>query len=77
MSDMPEAPNGGTFIRITNQMVYAELQATRSDLRDLAQRVGDYPDLKKRVRLLELKFYGILAGVIAAFGAVALAGRIG
>jgi len=73
---MAEQTNGNgdsTFVRITNQMVYAELQAVRADLRDLAQRVGDYPETKKRVRSLELKFYGILAGVIAAFGAVGLA----
>lgn len=73
----PEQPDGSTFIRITNQMVYAELQATRADLRALSKDIGDYPEVKKRVRNLELKFYGILAGVIAAFGSVVLSGRVG
>ncbi len=66
-----------TFVRITNEVVYGELQATRADLRDLAARISDYSETKKRVRALELKFYGVLAGVIAAFGAVLLAGRVG
>lgn len=80
---MPELPenfddNGSpTFVRITNQMVYTELQATRADLRAMSKDLADYPEMKKRVRALELKFYGVLAGVIAAFGAVAFAGRLG
>ncbi len=63
--------DGNTFVRITNAMVYAELQATRADLRDLAVRVGDYPEVKKRVRSLELKFYGVLAGLISALAVIA------
>lgn len=71
-----ELGNGGepTFVRITNQMVYAELQATRADVRDLAQRIGDYPDMKKRVRALELKFYGTLAGLVAALAVILYTG---
>jgi hypothetical protein len=69
-----EQHDSETFVRITNAMVYAELQATRADLRDLAQRVGDYPDLKKRTRALELKFYGVVAGIIAALGVVVAGG---
>ena len=77
--DNPHAPqppeqDGETFVRITNAMVYAELQATRADLRDLASRVSDYPDLKKRTRALELKFYGVVAGLIAAVGVVVAGG---
>ena len=71
---MAEPEHDETFVRITNAMVYAELQATRADLRDLASRVGDYPDVKKRVRSLELKFYGVLAGLIAAAGLIATGG---
>jgi hypothetical protein len=74
MADEPT--NGGhsgdpTFVRITNAVVYGELQATRSDLRDLAARLADYPETKARVRKLELKFYGVLAGLIAAVGVIA------
>lgn len=59
-----------TFVRITNAMVYAELQATRADLRDLARTVSDYAETKKRVRALELKFYGVLAGLVAGVAAL-------
>lgn len=71
---MPGLANGEepTFIRITNAMVYAELQATRADLRSLANGVLDYPDMRKRVRALELRFYGVLAGMIAALTALGL-----
>lgn len=69
---MANGPNGDdgapTFVRITNQMVYTELQATRADLRSLANELNDYPELKKRVRALELRFYGVLAGVIGTMG---------
>lgn len=33
-------------------------------------------DLEKRVRALELKFYGILAGILAAVGAILWQGHI-
>jgi hypothetical protein len=66
--------DGSTFIRITNAMVWAELQATRADLRDLAKQLVDYPDTKKRVRALELKFYGVLAGLVAAMAVIIGAG---
>lgn len=74
MPDEPREENGGrTFVRVTNDMVYAELQATRADLRALASQVADYPETKKRVRALELKFYGVLAGLVTAV-AVIIAG---
>lgn len=77
---MPETPehNGEdgkrTFVRITNEAVYTELQATRADLRALAQQINDYPEVKKRVRALELRFYGILAGLVAALVVLAKVG---
>ena len=55
-----------TFVRITNQVIYGELQATRADLRALADKISDYEETKDRVRKLELRFYGILAGFISA-----------
>ena len=72
-----ETPHEGepTFVRITNQTVYTELQATRADVRDLASKLADYPETKARVRKLELKFYGVLAGLIAAIGVIAAGGR--
>jgi hypothetical protein len=71
---MPDEPTEEpTFIRITNQVVYAELQATRADLRALSTAMADYPEVKSRVRSLELRFYGVLAGLVAALGALGVA----
>jgi len=51
-----------TFIRVTNQMIWVKLNEIEDRLDDLR----DYPEVKKNVRKLELKFYGILAGLISA-----------
>lgn len=70
MSDVPS--NGDpTFTRITNREVWVELQALRKAVTSLERTVTDeMPDLRKRVRSLELRFYGILAGLIAALGTI-------
>ena len=65
------------FIRITNAVVYAELQATRADLRALSNAMADYPEVKSRVRSLELRFYGVLAGLVAALAALGVAAARG
>lgn len=70
MTDGTDEP---TFVKITNQMVYAELQSVHAELRELAKAVNDYPEVKKRVRSLELKFYGVLAGLLTAV-AIIIAG---
>jgi len=51
-----------TFVRITNAMIWTKLNEIEDRLDDLR----DYPQVKKSVRTLELKFYGILAGLISA-----------
>lgn len=65
-----------TFVRISNQMVYAELQATRADIRDLRSELDKQGvfGLPKRVRSLELKFYGLLAAVVTALTVVVATG---
>lgn len=69
---MPEEEGGEqTFVRITNAMVYTELQALRADVRALTANVSDYPETKKRVRALELKFYGVTAGLVTALAVIA------
>lgn len=68
----PES-GGETFIRVTNAMVYAELQATRSDVRDLAKSIYDYPEIKQRVRRLEKNVYSILAGLTTGIVMLAVA----
>ena len=70
MTDGTDEP---TFVKITNQMVYAELQSVHAELRELAKAVYDYGEGKKRVRSLELKFYGVLAGLLTAV-AIIIAG---
>jgi hypothetical protein len=62
---MAEDETNGTpdFIRITNRDIWNKLNEIEKELRLLAQA-----DLPKRVRALELRFYGILAGFIGAIG---------
>jgi tetrahydromethanopterin S-methyltransferase subunit G len=59
-----------TFARITNREVYDAVMQLRDRVAALENRVdnvlGENVDLRKRTRGLELKFYGILAGLIGA-----------
>jgi hypothetical protein len=76
---MAEDTNGGG-IRITNREVYDSLLKLEKTTDHLVSRVdyvlGENVELRKRVRGLELKFYGILAGLVGAV-AVLLTGSIG
>jgi hypothetical protein len=67
-------------IRISNRELYDGLMLVRDELRDtkhqLTSILGENVELRKRVRGLELRFYGVLAGLIGAF-AVLLGGPIG
>jgi hypothetical protein len=67
---MPDSPDDGTFIRITNREIYLRLEMVANELRtmtsDVRQAVEGSLELGKRVRSLELKFYGVLAGLVAA-----------
>lgn len=66
---MPEEPNGSS-VRITNREIYDALQALKTDVADVKREMVSLIDANKslnaRVRSLELRFYGILAGLIAA-----------
>ena len=72
-----QSTNTSTFARITNREVYDAVVGLKSAVQSLEARVdnvlGENVDLRKRVRGLELKFYGILAGLVGAVG-VFLAG---
>jgi hypothetical protein len=61
-----------TFARITNREVYDAVQRLERAVAGLENRVdnvlGENVDLRKRTRGLELKFYGILAGLVGAVG---------
>jgi hypothetical protein len=57
-------------IRITNREVYDAVVQLRDRVASLERRVdsvlGENVELRKRTRSLELKFYGILAGLLGA-----------
>lgn len=61
-------------IRITNREMYDMLTQIRDATRALEFRVdnvlGENVALNKRVRALELRFYGVLAGLIASLTAL-------
>jgi hypothetical protein len=63
--------NGGAgFIRVSNREIYDGLMEVKTEVRDmriLVQNVlGENTDLRKRVKSLEIKFYGVLAGLLGA-----------
>ena len=65
---MGDEPGNG--IRISNKELYAMLTDVRDRVLGLENRVdkvlGENVELRKRVRSLELRFYGIAAGLVAA-----------
>ena len=56
------------FVRITNREIWQMLTDVRERVVDIVAEIESWQlervDLKKRIRALELRFYGILAGVI-------------
>lgn len=62
--------NEQTFARITNREVYDAVVQLRDRVGALEHRIddvlGENVELRKRTRGLELKFYGILAGLVGA-----------
>jgi hypothetical protein len=60
---MPNDEKNGSpeFIRITNRDIWNKLDEIERDVRAFTEA-----DLPKRVRALELRFYGILAGLVGA-----------
>lgn len=71
---MSDQGNGDrTFVTITNRDVWNEVHGLREDvqgyrdeIRDYRSEISDYAQTKARVRALEFKFYGLLAGVVGA-----------
>lgn len=76
---MAEGPHDREeFVRITNREVYERLGTVEAKL-DAALSTIDKQntaliDYGKRIRALELRFYGVLAGLI---GAMAILARVG
>lgn len=74
-----------SFIKITNREIYDTLQHLNETVRSMEGRVDavltDNLTLKKeyggRIRSLELRFYGVLAGLIAALTALGVGMGVG
>lgn len=68
---MADPNDGGDFVRITNREIWTMLTEVRAKVTDIANEMDSFNaerlDTRKRVRALELRFYGILAGLIGAF----------
>ena len=73
---MPEGTNGNGGIRISNREIYDALMTVKDDVRDLKNDVKELNDLRNRIRSLEIKFYGVLAGLIAALGLILKTGQV-
>lgn len=81
---MPSAPddNGGSgFIRVSNREIYDGLMEVKAEVRDmrvLVQNVlSENSDLRKRTKALEVKFYGVLAGLLGAVVVLLKVGGVG
>jgi hypothetical protein len=62
--------NGSSFVRITNREVYDRLGGVEAKLddalRNIRSRDKTIEEYGKRIRALEIRFYGVLAGLIGA-----------
>jgi len=63
-----EREEGG--VRVSNRAIYEMLMALRFEVADLKKDLQVFQDKQrentKRIRALELRFYGIMAGGVAA-----------
>lgn len=68
------------FIRIGNREIYDALRRLEGTVASLDSRINtvlnENAQLGKRVRGLELRFYGVLAGLIAALAVLLKVGGI-
>lgn len=75
---MTDSNGDPVFYRITNREVFERLGTVEAKLDRALSHIdtldGHISDLSKRTRALELRFYGVLAGLI---GAIALLVRFG
>lgn len=57
----------GSAVRITNRELYDGIENLKESVSDLSHKLDtalrDLDDLRERTRMLELKFYGILAAL--------------
>ncbi len=71
---MSDGPTRDDFIRITNREIYDGLRGVQDELFQLKTTVNvvlsDNQTLGKRIRALELRFYGVVAGLMAAVAVI-------
>jgi hypothetical protein len=71
-----EPTNGHGGVRIGNRELYDAIQRLEHQVIRMEGRIdkvlGENVDLGKRVRSMELKMYGILAGLVGTLGYVVL-----
>lgn len=71
---MADANGSDSFVRITNREIYDGLRDVQTGLRQVENRLDavltENVTLNKRVRALELRFYGVLAGLMAALASL-------
>lgn len=77
MSDASGHGVGGGGIVISNRELYDMMQGLRDQVKEVQLQttslVNTNADLSKRIRALELRFYGILAGLVGAASYLAFA----
>lgn len=75
---MSDGPTNGDFVRVTNREVWQQLRTVEAKLDDALRHIENQNlqinDNIKRIRALELRFYGVLAGLV---GAVVILVRMG
>jgi hypothetical protein len=57
--------NGESYVRVYNKDIYQKVLDVEKNVNEIKFLVRELPD---RTRALELKFYGIVAGLIALLG---------
>jgi hypothetical protein len=66
---------GQDFVRITNREIWVTLNDVKAMVQDLerdkAEGIEERKDIRARLRALELKFYGVLAGLLGGIGMLA------
>lgn len=64
------ADDNGNGIRITNREIYDMLVKVQEKMNELSNQKETVTILSERVRALELRWYGVLAGILAAIGTI-------
>lgn len=71
---MTDRPPNGNFHTVTNREVWDTLQSTNATLGEMNNTLNNLDSNQRihqeRIRSLEVKYYGVIAGLITAVGAI-------